>query len=54
LFYYNIGAVPTDPSSNFGKQNVEYNTAYTVYLIFDDFHSFVKKKDKKVAMPEDK
>jgi hypothetical protein len=41
---YNIGAVPTQPDLTYQKQNVEYNLAYTTYLIFDEFHHIFKKK----------
>jgi hypothetical protein len=44
--------VPTQPTVTYagsGSQstlprNAEINMAYTVYVIFDEFHSFIKKK----------
>ena len=49
---YNIGTVPTQPDVTYSKQNVEQNLAYTTYVIFDNFHSFLRKK--KVEAPAEK
>ncbi|WP_018341476.1 DUF2490 domain-containing protein [Cytophaga aurantiaca] len=46
-FLYNIDQVPTQPTVSYGKRNVEANTAYTVYIIFDEFHTLFKKKGRK-------
>ncbi|MBI1770509.1 MAG: DUF2490 domain-containing protein [Bacteroidetes bacterium] len=44
LFQYNIGTLPNDPSITYAKNNVENNVAYSIYVIFDEFHQFFKKK----------
>ncbi|MFL5729873.1 MAG: DUF2490 domain-containing protein [Cytophagaceae bacterium] len=53
-FLYNMNQPPTDPSVTYQKQNAELNTAYTVYLIFDEFHELFKskKKDKEEAIQQ--
>lgn len=43
-YLYNIGTPPTQPNVTYQKQNVELNTAYTIYVIIDDFHTIFKKK----------
>jgi len=44
VYLYNINAVPTQPNLTYSGRNAEINMAYTVYVIFDEFHSFIKKK----------
>ncbi len=44
IFQYNITNTPTNSSVSLGKNNVENNLAYTVYVIFDEFHLLFKKK----------
>ena len=51
-FLYNIGTVPTQPNVTYNKQNVELNTAYTIYIIFDEFHTIFKGKGKKAKQDE--
>lgn len=51
-FLYNIDQVPTQPTVSYGKRNVEANTAYTVYVIFDEFHTLFKGKGKKAKQDE--
>jgi hypothetical protein len=46
-FLYNMNTPPGNPHSTYQKQNVELNTAYTVYLIFDEFHTLFKNKKEK-------
>ena len=44
LFQYNINNIPTNTSVSLAKNNVENNLAYTIYVIFDEFHLLFKKK----------
>lgn len=45
LFQYNISNnVPTQPDVTYQKANVENNTAFTIYVIFDEFHKLFKGK----------
>lgn len=47
LFAYNITNPPTQPSTvNYNKQNVELNTAITLFLVFDNLDMWFRKKDK--------
>ncbi|MBC7451204.1 MAG: DUF2490 domain-containing protein [Cytophagales bacterium] len=50
-FLYNIGQVPTQPGITYNKQNVELNTAYTIYVIFDEFHTLYKNRKRKQDEP---
>ena len=46
LYQYNIDTPPTNPDVTYQKANVENNTAFTIYVIFDEFHKlFMKKKE---------
>jgi hypothetical protein len=50
-FLYNMSTPPTNSSVTYAdskgmSRNVELNTAYTVYLIFDEFHTMFKGKKK--------
>ena len=47
LFLYNMTTPPTNPSVTYEKNNVENNTAFTIYVIFDEFHKLFNKKVKK-------
>jgi hypothetical protein len=47
IFQYNVDTVPWDNTLTYSKANVENNTAYTIYIIFDEFHKLFKKKEKK-------
>ncbi len=44
LFQYNIDVPPTNPNVTYQKSNVENNTAFTIYVICDEFHKLFKKK----------
>lgn len=46
VFQYNANTLPSNPNVTYNKANVENNTAYTIYVIFDEFHKLFKKKDK--------
>ena len=45
LFLYNIDTAPTNPSVSYQGANVENNLAYTIYVIFDEFHKLFGKKE---------
>jgi len=47
-----LSTVAGPASSATGKQNVELNTAYTLYVIFDEFHTVFKGKKKKAEETE--
>ncbi|MEO7990560.1 MAG: DUF2490 domain-containing protein [Chryseolinea sp.] len=47
LFAYNMNTPPTNPNVTYLKNNVENNTAFTVYVIFDEFHKLFARKEKK-------
>lgn len=44
LFLYNIDVPPTNSGITYQKLNIENNTAYTIYVIFDEFHKLFRKK----------
>jgi hypothetical protein len=47
VFLYNASTpLASDPNVTYKGNNVENNTAYTIYIIFDEFHKLFKKKDK--------
>jgi hypothetical protein len=46
-FLYNMGTPPTNAGVTYQQQNVELNTAYTLYLVFDEFHTLFKSKKVK-------
>lgn len=47
LFYYNITNYPVvNPVVTYQSSNVENNTAFTIYVICDEFHQLFKKKKK--------
>ena len=45
LFLYNIDSPPTNPFVTYQSANIENNMAYTIYLVFDEFHKLFKKKE---------
>jgi hypothetical protein len=47
LYQFNVTTPPTNPTVTYEKANVENNTAYTIYVIFDEFHKLFKKKNPK-------
>jgi hypothetical protein len=47
VFLYNMKTPPADPTVTYNQQNVELNTAFTVYLIFDEFHTIFKNNKEK-------
>jgi len=48
LFQYNMDAPPTNPDVTYRKANVENNTAFTIYVICDEFHKLFRKKTNEV------
>lgn len=44
VFLYNTDVPPTNPAVTYQKTNVENNTAYTIYVIFDEFHKLFGRK----------
>jgi hypothetical protein len=44
LFFYNMNVPPTNSNVTYQKANVENNTAFTIYLICDEFHKLFRKK----------
>ncbi len=46
LFNYNIDTPPNDAGVTYQKSNVENNTAFTIYVICDEFHKLFKKKSE--------
>jgi hypothetical protein len=47
-YNYNLNSPANNTNITYSGRNVELNTAYTVYLIFDEFHTLFKfKKDEK-------
>lgn len=46
IFQYNMNVPPTNPSVTYQKNNVENNTAFTIYVIFDEFHKLFTKEEE--------
>ena len=44
IMQYNMDVNPTNPSVTYNKANVETNTAFTIYVIVDEFHKLFQKK----------
>lgn len=43
VFNYNLDVPQSNPSASYQNTNIENNTAFTVYVIFDQFHKLFKK-----------
>jgi hypothetical protein len=56
VFNYNLGVPVGNPSvtytGNGQNRNVELNTAYTLYIIFDEFHTMFSKKKRPQDEPK--
>jgi hypothetical protein len=46
-YNYNLTSPTNNPTSTYSNRNVELNTAYTVYVIFDEFHTLFKKNGRR-------
>jgi hypothetical protein len=46
IFQYNMNTPPTNPNVTYQKNNVENNTAFTLYVVFDEFHKLFSKKEE--------
>ncbi|HSY62610.1 MAG TPA: DUF2490 domain-containing protein [Cytophaga sp.] len=52
VYQYNLGVPANNPNITYGNRNVELNTAYTVYIIFDEFHTMFSKKKRPQDEPK--
>jgi len=52
VFNNNLGVPANNPTVTYSNRNVELNTAYTVYVIFDEFHTLFKGKGRKSKQDE--
>jgi len=46
IMHYNMDTPQGDPTASYQGNNIENNTAFTIYVIFDEFHKFFKKGEE--------